>query len=283
MALMQMDIFGGETPVNVATADVSEPIPTDSDEYLDFLKKFKAKKTTDDCYTPPAVYDVVADYVSERWGINKTNFVRPFFPGGDFENFDYKDGCVVVDNPPFSIFTKIVKFYCERKIPFFLFGPHLTLFSALNDETTAILCSANVIYENGARVNTSFITNLPSDNAVEVLPELHDRIKSAQESTKNKKNKRKLSFPSFVVNSARMGRYAVNGLKVELKRNGCRLIKSFGNTDIFGSGLLLDRANAAAIERANAAIERANAAAIERANAIRPTAQDEAMMNEMGW
>lgn len=27
----------------------------------------------------------------------------------------------------------------------------------------------------------------------------------------------------------------------------------------------------------------ANADAIERANAIRPTAQDEAMMKEMGW
>lgn len=278
MALMQMDIFGGETPVNVATADVSEPIPTDSDEYLDFLKKFKAKKTTDDCYTPPAVYDVVADYVSERWGINKTNFVRPFFPGGDFENFDYKDGCVVVDNPPFSIFTKIVKFYCELKIPFFLFGPHLTLFSALNDETTAIVCTVSVIYENGARVCTSFLTNLPSDNAVEVLPELQDRIKSAQESTKNKKNQRKLSFPSFVVNSSRIGKYATHGIKVELKRNGCRRIKHFGNTNIFGYGLLLDRANNSANERANAAYERANAA-----YAIRPTAQDEAMMKEMGW
>lgn len=277
MAFMQMDIFGGETPVNVATADVAEPIPTASDEYAAFLKKFDAKKTTDDCYTPPAVYDVVADYVSERWGIYKTNFVRPFFPGGDFENFDYKDGCVVVDNPPFSIFTKIVKFYCERKIPFFLFGPHLTLFNALNDETTAIVCQANVIYENGAKVSTSFITNLPSDNAVEVLPELHDRIKSAQESTKNKKNQRKLSFPSFVVNSAIIGKYANHAIKVELKRNGCRRIRSFGNTDIFGSGLLLDRANAAAIERANAAIERANAIA------ICPTAQDEAMMKEMGW
>lgn len=268
MALMQMDIFGGETPVNVATADVAETIPTDSDEYAAFLKKFEAKKTTDDCYTPPAVYDVVADYVSERWGIYKTNFVRPFFPGGDFENFDYKDGCVVVDNPPFSIFTKIVKSYCERKIPFFLFGPHLTLFNALNDETTAIVCHANVIYENGANVSTSFMTNLPSDNAVEVLPELRDRIKSAQESTRNKKKRIKLHFPSCVVNSARMGKYSAHGIKVELKRNGCRRIKHFGNTDIFGCGLLLDRANTAAIERANV---------------ILPTAKDEAMMKEMGW
>ena len=65
-------------------------------------------------------------------------------------------------------------------------------------------------------------------------------------------------------------------IKLELKKNGCRRIKSFGNTDIFGGGLLLDKANAAVIERANAAV-------IERANAIRPTANDDAMMKEMGW
>lgn len=276
MALMQMDIFGSDTPVKSETPAVKKIIPKESDEYLDFLKKFETKKTTDDCYTPVAVYDVVADYVSKRWGICKRSFVRPFFPGGDFENFDYKDGCVVVDNPPFSIFTKIIKFYTARKIPFFLFGPNLTLFSSLNNETTAIVCCAQVIYENGANVSTSFITNLPSDNAVEVLPELRERINYAQKSTMIKKNQRKLSYPSCVVNSARIGRYAVHGIKVELKRNGCRRIPSFGNTSIFGGGLLLDRANASAIERANAS-------AIERANAILPTAQDEAMMKEMGW
>ena len=231
------------------------------------------------------MYDTVADYVSGRLGIPRKNFVRPFFPGSDFENFDYKDGCVVMDNPPFSIFSKTVKFYTEHKIPFFIFGPHLTIFNAFNDETTAILCCAKVIYDNGAIVSTSFMTNLPSDNAVEVLPELKYRIESAQESTNNKKNKRKLSFPSFVVNSARIGKYANYGIKVELKKNGCRRIKSFGNTDIFGCGLLLDKANVAAIERANAAaIERANAAAnANAAIAIRPTANDEAMMKEMGW
>ena len=296
MRIEQLEIFGECYGASVAESfktDNSDadalPKCGDADEYLQFLKKFELKKTTDDCYTPPAVYDTVADYVSGRWGIPRKNFVRPFFPGGDFENFDYKDGCVVMDNPPFSIFSKTVKFYTEHKIPFFIFGPHLTIFNALNDETTAILCCAKVIYDNGAIVATSFMTNLPSDNAVEVLPELKYRIESAQESTNNKKNKRKLSFPSFVVNSARIGKYANYGIKVELKKNGCRRIKSFGNTDIFGGGLLLDKANAAAIERANAAaIERANAAANANANAnaaieIRPTAQDEAMMKEMGW
>lgn len=34
----------------------------ESTEYLDFVEKFKPKKTTDDCYTPPLVYAA-----AERW------------------------------------------------------------------------------------------------------------------------------------------------------------------------------------------------------------------------
>ena len=48
------------------------------ENYDAFVEKFKPKKTTDDCYTPPLVYDAVADYVAERYGLDKANFVRPF-------------------------------------------------------------------------------------------------------------------------------------------------------------------------------------------------------------
>ena len=59
------------------------------EDYDGFVEKFKPKKTTDDCYTPPEVYEVVADYVSERFGVDRADMVRPFYPGGDFESFDY--------------------------------------------------------------------------------------------------------------------------------------------------------------------------------------------------
>lgn len=56
------------------------------------MKKFDAKKTTDDCYTPEAVYDVV-----KRWAMahaaepfTEAQIVRPFWPGGDYENEDYR-------------------------------------------------------------------------------------------------------------------------------------------------------------------------------------------------
>ena len=88
--------------------------------YEEFVEKFKPKKTTDDCYTPQEVYDCVADWVAEKYGLDRSTFVRPFWPGGDYEMFDYPDGCVVVDNPPFSILSRIVAHYAWKKIKFFL-------------------------------------------------------------------------------------------------------------------------------------------------------------------
>ena len=61
-----------------------------------YFKDLTTKKTTDDCYTPPEVYAVVLDYVRERWGVEESDVVRPFWPGGDYEAFEYPEGCVVV-------------------------------------------------------------------------------------------------------------------------------------------------------------------------------------------
>lgn len=67
------------------------------DDYEDFVEKFVPKKTTDDCYTPPLVYDAVADYVAKRYGLDKSNFVRPFWPGADYTQYDYRPKDVVLD------------------------------------------------------------------------------------------------------------------------------------------------------------------------------------------
>ena len=112
----------------------------DSADYSAFLDKFKGKKTTDDCYTPPLVYDAVADFVVSEYGRDRADFVRPFYPGGDFETFPYRDGAVVVDNPPFSIITQICKTYNAYGVKYFLFAPYLTNFSSgrLTDQTHII-------------------------------------------------------------------------------------------------------------------------------------------------
>lgn len=89
-----------------------------TEEYKAFVDKFKPKHTTDDCYTPPLVYDAVAQHVTDRYGVSPNNFCRPFYPGGDYKTFDYA-GKVVVDNPPFSILAEIVDFYLSEGVAFF--------------------------------------------------------------------------------------------------------------------------------------------------------------------
>ena len=77
-------------------------------EYQAFVDKFKEAKTTDDCYTPPEIYDEIADWVAEEYGYQREKFLRPFKPGGDYQREEYPEGCAVVDNPPFSILASIV-------------------------------------------------------------------------------------------------------------------------------------------------------------------------------
>lgn len=64
--------------------NVTEHEPTKTktafDDYEGFVEKFKPKKTTDDCYTPPPVYEAIADWVANEYGVSREDFVRPFYP-----------------------------------------------------------------------------------------------------------------------------------------------------------------------------------------------------------
>lgn len=46
-------------------------------QYQAFVDKFKKAKTTDDCYTPPEIYDAIAEWVAAEYGIG-----RKRHPGG---------------------------------------------------------------------------------------------------------------------------------------------------------------------------------------------------------
>lgn len=53
------------------------------EDYEGFVEKFKPKKTTDDCYTPPAVYEAIKSWACKRYGIDPAKIVRPFYPGSE--------------------------------------------------------------------------------------------------------------------------------------------------------------------------------------------------------
>ena len=238
-------------------------------DYDGFVEKFKSKKTTDDCYTPPEVMEVVNSYVERRWGIDHSRFVRPFFPGGDYERFDYPDGCVVVDNPPFSILGKIKRFYLARGIPFFLFCPSLTAFSGWDERCDVIVCDADVTYENGAAVRTAFVTSLPSEWVAESEPALGDEVRRVCDELRHRTSVShpKYEYPDELLTAARLQWMAAHHTALRVRRGECCRVAALDaqravGKSVFGGGLLLS-------ERAAAERAAAERAAAERAAAHR--------------
>lgn len=237
------------------------------DDYDGFVEKFRPKKTTDDCYTPPEVYEVVAGWVEEKYGVARSDMVRPFYPGGDYEGYEYPDGCCVVDNPPFSILSRIQGFYLDHGIRFFLFSPTLTNFSGSRVcmRVTHVITNAGIVYENGAEVKTSFVTNMGGDVVAESEPDLTRRL---NEVSKRLRKTRKLpvyGYPDEVLTAARLQWMASHGTRFVVRRDDCvRVSKLDANPKgIYGGGLLLsERATA---ERATAERVAAERAAAERA------------------
>lgn len=135
-------------------------------DYADFVDKFETKKTTDDCYTPPAVFDAVEKWVRKQYKIpDTTKTLRPFKPGGDYQAEDYSGDVVVIDNPPFSIASEINKWYIAHGVKFFLFCNGLTsLKISVKTQLTFLPVFAGITYENGACINTCFITNMDNEN-----------------------------------------------------------------------------------------------------------------------
>lgn len=221
------------------------------ESYEEFVKKHKPKKTTDDCYTPEAVYACIRDYVDEHaFPLVGREVIRPFYPGGDYEHAEYPDNCIVLDNPPFSIISEIIDFYLARGIRFFLFGPQLTLFNYLNrDGVTAVVCGATITYENGAIVSTGFVTNVWPENPLFVVePELGRRVKAVCDHLRKQQTKtlRKKSYPPHLVNAAILGKLAAHGVGLTCPRKSGVFVRKLDSGQVvFGSGVLMSERMAA--------------------------------------
>ena len=154
---------------NVKLADI-RPY-ANSEDYQKFLDKFKPVYTTDDCFTPPEVYEAVRKWVLAHYGIPEDReIVRPFYTGGDYEHYEYPDGCLVLDNPPFSMLSNILKFYRGKGIDFFLFCDSRYL-ANYQKASNAVACSYSIRYENGALINTSYLTIILPSRTSTVIAE----------------------------------------------------------------------------------------------------------------
>jgi hypothetical protein len=260
-----VDLFGNE---QTHFAERVKEKPNLFTDYEGFVQKFEPKKTTDDCYTPPEVFKIVLDYVAANYDLTGKNIIRPFFPGGDYQAIEYGPNDVVIDNPPFSIITPIARYYIERGVPFFLFAPHLTLFSAGLD-CAHIVVGGNIIYENGANVKTSFLSNMFGNAKIIGEPDLYAKFCELEE--RSKVRLPKYEYPLNVLTVSHISWIIERGIPLRFNKESvkhCRQMdaqKPHGKT-LFGSGFIIS--DAAAAEKAAAEKAAAEKAAAEKENII---------------
>ena len=214
--------------------------------YIEFVEKFKPKLTTDDCYTPAELMDGISKWVRNEYGLDGRNFVRPFYPGGDYQAYQYQPGDVVVDNPPFSILSEIVKYYVNHDIPFFIFGPALT--PVKNRDVSHVFIDHQIRYENGARVKTCFITNLETLPQWRTAPDLNEIVKEIQARLyPNTRKARK--WPKTLIDAARLMKICNRGGRIRI---ACKAMddpdKETRRTH-FGVCYELDEASAGKLEK----------------------------------
>ena len=242
-----VDLFGNETlKFSERKIENTKNLFTD---YEGFIEKFETKKTTDDCYTPPEVFKIVLDYVGKFVDLSKHEIIRPFFPDADYQQVDYPENAIVIDNPPFSIISQICRYYIANDIKYFLFAPHLTLFGSDQDQTH-VVASADIVYENGACVKTSFLTNILDDIKVISAPEIHDAVEAFNK--KNRVDLPKYKYPDNVLTVSMVAQMAENGVHFQVKKTECTFVRGLDSQKphkkaIFGSGLLIS--NEAAVEK----------------------------------
>ena len=260
------------------------------DDYEGFVEKFKPKKTTDDCYTPDLVYEAVKDWAVKEYGLEGYEIIRPFWPGADFTEQEYPEDGVVIDNPPFSILSKICEWYLDRGIKFFLFAPSLTALTGKNIvmRMNHLICDAAITYDNEAVVRTSFVTNMGDpDIVMQTAPSLSEAVNQANDEVQkaNKKQLPKYDYPDNIVTAALFQRYCKYGVEIVIKKQDCVRVskldsqRAMGKT-IFGGGLMLSsRAAAEKVAAEKVAAERAatEKAATEKAATEKAAAEKAAV------
>lgn len=223
----------------------------DDEDYQAFLKKFEAKKTTDDCYTPENIYDVAKGWCLKKYKLDNPPVVRPFYPGGDYKKENYPKGCVVIDNPPFSIISEICEWYTKNGIAYFLFAPTLTLLGIMRSGANYVACGSSVVYENGASVSTSFVTSLGSKKII-AASDLREQVDAANKENLVKLHKAlpKYEYPDEVLTATMLCYMAAHGVSLEICADDVHFIrgldaqKESGKT-LFGGGYLLSKKAAA--------------------------------------
>ena len=193
-------------------------------------------------------------YVGEVCDLTDKEILRPFYPGGDYEHAEYPEDGVVIDNPPFSMFTKICAFYTARRIPFFLFGPDLTIASCCK-YCTAVIVDSQITFSNGAKVKCNFASNIFGDTVIMTAPRLSELLEKCH-SQNTKADLPKYVYPGELLSVSDMQTICRGGIDFAVGRDECAIVRKLDNypkrSGLFGDHFLLASAKARAKARAKA-------------------------------
>ena len=274
MEQKQLTLFGDEVakPQVKRPARVGSQNPIIFRDYESYVAKFQdnGPKTTDDTYTPRDVYEAVLRYVGEVYDLSDKVILRPFYPGGDYENAEYPENGVVIDNPPFSLFVPIVEFYTARDIPFFIFGSGLTITNCCRC-CTSVIISETITFDNGAKIKCNFASNLFGDTMIMTAPKLDEYIRACP-SQDNRKQLAQIGYPEQVLSCSQMQAICRGGIEFSVKRSECEIIRRLDRLNsnahkggLFGYHFMLNSAKTAEKIQARTASRLASEKAKEEA------------------
>lgn len=117
---------------------------------------------------------------------------------------------------------------------------------------THIITDASITYENGAKVNTAFVTNLDPEFRIRTAPDLRAAIMAVEEENTRGKKKDipKYSYPPEVITATQAGFISRYGIDLRIRDGEAYWVKDLDSQkekkkQIFGGGYLLSESAAA--------------------------------------
>ena len=111
------------------------------------------------------------------------------------------------------------------------------------------MTDSEIVYENGARVRTGYITNAIKDVRIWLCPELSEAV--AEACAEEDKTKQGFIYPDNIVTAATLGKIVKWGVELKIYKETCEAISSCDSADeqgrqLYGGGYILSEGAAAA-------------------------------------
>ena len=121
--------------------------------------------------------------------------------------------------------------------------------SSSSSSSCAIGVGVPVIYENGAKVETSFLTNL-ENSQFRSAPSLYQSVQEAVARTKTPVSLPSYCYPENVITSPMLDRFSKYGIDYRVEKESCKHIRALDSQkkegkSIFGAGYLISEKAAA--------------------------------------